>query len=97
MKLTQKIIIGVIGAAIFFGFKFYRKNQYAQEMKATIANLCGDNQDCLEDLDLYFKTCFDRNYSIGGKRRGASFKTNRFVTCFNQMSGKLHLSTDEKN
>lgn len=90
--ILKKIGGALVGIGIFLGFKFYNKYSTKKEIKEKIVALCEQKTDCLGALDRHFEDCFDKNFSIGGRRRASKFNTEAFVNCFNTASGEEYLS-----
>lgn len=78
--------------AVFFGLKFYNKMSAENDVKDQLVSLCAETPDCMKAVDTYYKSCFEKSYSIGGRRRSGGIKADKLVDCINQSSGVNYFS-----
>lgn len=83
----------LIAIGVVVGLKFYNKSSDHDDIRAQLVVLCESDKDCTAAVDQHFDSCFDDNYSLGGKRRSGGLNQEAFLSCFNTKSGKVHFST----
>lgn len=93
-NFLKKFIFGIIGVCVLFGFKMYNKGQSHDTMRAELVQACDKEKPCIKAVNKHFDACFDSAYSSGSRREDSSFDQSRFLSCFNQKSGKTYFSAD---
>jgi hypothetical protein len=80
VKNVGKFILTI---AVIFGIKFYNKASAQTEGKDHLFALCEKDQYCLDVVEGSYDYCFEKNYSLGGRRNGGSLDQNKFLQCLN--------------
>lgn len=88
----KQAVMGLIAVAALLGYRFYNKGQSHDTIKADLVKMCEKEQACVSAVNRHFDACFDTAYSMGGRRKSASFDQNQFLNCFNQKAGKTYFS-----
>ena len=90
----KRLAVGLLGAALLLGLKFYNKNSDAKEIKARLVELCEGDTRCTQSVEANFESCFDSSYKM--KRRGGStLETDQLVRCLNTASGKSYFASSK--
>ena len=98
MKILKKIGGIIFAVVMITGWKLYNKSSHATDYKNQLISICGEDTYCIAAVNNNFQSCYDSNYSLGGKRRAARLNLNEFTDCINQKSGYLYFAVqkDEK-
>lgn len=91
----KQVIFALIGFGALFGYKMYNKGSSHDSMKADLVQACAKEKPCIGAVNKHFDACFEGAYSAGGRRKGSSFDQSRFLSCFNEKSGKTYFSADQ--
>jgi hypothetical protein len=89
-----KIVGGAVVVAAVVGMKMHNKGATEREARETLRNLCAGEAACLEAVETHFDACFESAYSMGSRRRSASFDGQEMVQCINTKSGVEHFGWD---
>jgi hypothetical protein len=82
----------ILGAGLVIGLKLWNKASTHDDMKAALAQKCGGEAACTAAVDTYFDSCFDENYTVGGRRTEGGVNADGFLRCFNEKSGQSHFT-----
>lgn len=102
-KGLTKFIGIIIVVAIVVGFKFYKKERFSENIKSQsieiIQKIPGydENKTYIDSIfESSFDKAFEGSYDIGGRRRGAKFDENKYITMlFDNLIGKAKLDGKE--
>jgi hypothetical protein len=96
----KKLGGGIIGVVLLIGlgvgFKAMGKANAAKDVKAKLMAICADEQDCKGAVNAHFDACFDKHYSMGGRRQSSRLNGEEFTRCMNQKAGTDYFAYEEK-
>ena len=97
MNMLKKV--GGIALIIFvvMSIKLWNKSEEKEEFREHLLNLCHQDSDCIEVIGAYYETCFDKTYSLGGRRRSGSLNSEKFIACLNEESGSEFFAYKEQD
>lgn len=96
MEIFRKIGIALTAIIAVIAFKLWNKSSSHDDLKERLVEICADNKDCSEAVNIHFDACFDKHYSIGNKRRSGGLNQEKFLGCFNRLSGSEYFSISTK-
>ena len=95
MKLFKKretiIACGsIVGVILALTLKPRVREIHVKNVKAQLAQVCGNDSRCQGNINNYFEACFDKNYDYGSKWSRAGLNTEEFAKCMDNNAGKLY-------
>jgi hypothetical protein len=90
------IAVFVVAVGVALGSKMMGKDRAAKDVKGRLMTICAENQDCTKAVTLHFDSCFDKHYSMGGRYKAGSLKTQAFTQCMNEKAGENYFAHEEK-
>lgn len=87
MKWVRAIGGIAIAVGLVVGWKFYSKVSTAAQVRATLQSVCGEDSQCTSAVEKHFQSCFDANYSLGGRRQAGSLNGDKFTDCLREQAG----------
>ena len=88
MNLIKKLGLGLAGVAVFIGIRFWNKSDNHDAIKEQLISTCAEDKSCTNAVEKHFDSCFESNYSLGGRRKSGSLNRDKFLSCFNQKAGQ---------
>ncbi|MFP2924897.1 hypothetical protein ACLESO_06710 [Pyxidicoccus sp. 3LG] len=72
------------------------KGQAKDETRQQLETACAQKAECRSGAGQHFESCFDENYTLGGRRRAGGLNTDGLVTCINGKVGKPLFSAHQE-
>ncbi len=94
MKVLQRVGIGLVGAGLFLGWKFYNKSNTAGDVKKDLLAICAADSQCVSDVNAHYDECFESSYDLGGRRRSGGLNSDKLANCINQKSGQAYFQAE---
>lgn len=87
MKWVRAIGGIAVAVGLVVGWKFYNKFSTAAKVRETLLSACAEDSQCTGAVEKHFQSCFDANYSWGGRRQAGSLSGDKFTDCLREQAG----------